>query len=67
MKKNPRIIYPTRFLPRGSRRITNASNERVWVIQGREYHTKSEYFTHREKMRAAAAEKLEEAKSWKNI
>jgi hypothetical protein len=52
MKKQPNII-PTKFLPRGSRRITNAENERVWLINGVEYASKAEYFQHLADLRLA--------------
>ncbi len=52
MKKN-RTIIPTRFLPRGARRITNANNERVWLINGKEYLSKAEYFKFIEDRRLA--------------
>ncbi len=44
MKKNSRQIIPTKFLPRGARRITNAENVRVWLINGKEFLSKAEYF-----------------------
>jgi hypothetical protein len=52
MKKNRNII-PTRFLPRGAKRITNADNERVWLINGQEFLSKTEYFKFVEDQRLA--------------
>ncbi len=48
-----RNIIPTRFLPRGARRITNADNERIWLIGGREFYSKAEYFKFVEDRRLA--------------
>lgn len=52
-----RRVIPTRFLPRGAKRITNADNERVWLINGQEFLSKSEYFKFLEDKRLA--EKVE--------
>ena len=52
MKKNRNII-PTRFLPRGAKRIANADNERVWLIGGKEFYSKAEYFKFIEDQRLA--------------
>lgn len=52
MKKNRNII-PTRFLPRGAKRITNADNDRVWLINGKEFLSKAEYFKFVEDQRLA--------------
>lgn len=49
-----RRIIPTRFLPRGAKRITNANNERVWLIGGQEFLSKAEYFKFVEDQRLAA-------------
>jgi hypothetical protein len=38
-------------LPAGARRTTNAENKRVWLIDGREYASRLDYF---EQLRAAA-------------
>jgi len=55
MKKNK----PAQLtLPSGSRRIKNKENKRVWLIHGREYASRREYF---EKLRAKAQE-IEEAR-----
>lgn len=51
--KNNRNIIPTRFLPRGAKRITNADNERVWLIGGKEFYSKAEYFKFVEDQRLA--------------
>jgi|JI8StandDraft_1071087.scaffolds.fasta_scaffold152885_2 hypothetical protein len=48
-----RRIIPTRFLPRGAKRITNADNERVWLIGGQEFLSKAEYFKFIEDQRLA--------------
>ena len=48
-----RRIIPTRFLPRGAKRITNANNERVWLIGGQEFLSKAEYFKFIEDKRLA--------------
>jgi hypothetical protein len=44
MKKNNHQVIPSKFLPLGSKRITNANNERVWLINGKEFISKAEYF-----------------------
>ncbi len=54
-----RTIIPTRFLPRGAKRITNANNERVWLIGGQEFLSKSEYFKFIEDKRLAEKIELE--------
>lgn len=54
-----RRIIPTRFLPRGATRITNANNERVWLINGKEYTSKAEYFQFLEDQRLAEKIELE--------
>lgn len=41
--KHKRII-PTSYLPEGSKRITKEDGTRVWLINGREYVSKAEYF-----------------------
>ncbi len=41
--KHKRTI-PTRYLPEGSKRITKPDGERVWLINGKEYVSKAEYF-----------------------
>jgi len=56
-----RRIIPTRFLPRGAKRITNANNERVWLINGQEFASKSEYFQYIEDLRLAKKIELEKA------
>jgi hypothetical protein len=44
-KKDPRTIIPTRYLPAGSRRVTSTvDGRRVWLIRGKEYASKREYF-----------------------
>lgn len=52
MKKNREVI-PTKFLPAGSKRITNANNERVWLINGMEFYSKNEYFQWRKDQQLA--------------
>ena len=42
--KPERMVIPSRFLPLGSRRITNALGIRVWLINGREHRSKAAYF-----------------------
>jgi len=54
-----RRTIPTRFLPRGAKRITNANNERVWLIGGKEFLSKSEYFKFIEDQRLAQKLELE--------
>lgn len=54
-----RRIVPTRFLPRGAKRITNANNERVWLIGGKEFYSKAEYFKFIEDQRLAQNLELE--------
>lgn len=54
-----RRIIPTRFLPRGAKRITNANNERVWLIGGKEFLSKSEYFKFIEDQRLAQKIEIE--------
>ena len=43
MKKN-RVFIPSSVLPSGSKRITNAAGERVWLINGQEFESKRAYF-----------------------
>lgn len=63
--KPERMVIPSRFLPLGSRRITNALGVRVWLINGREYRTKAAYFAGQAESASSevpAAAKVEVAK-----
>ena len=59
-KNSNRLVIPTKFLPRGARRITNKDGDRVWLINGMEFASKAEYWQWRndkilaEKARVAA-------------
>lgn len=54
-KQNHRLT-----LPAGAHRTTNAAGKRVWVISGREYASRRDYF---EQLRARAQEVAAKAKA----
>ncbi len=44
MPKHKNFSFSKSLLPAGSQRITKAGGARVWLIQGKEYASKREYF-----------------------
>ncbi len=60
MKKNRRII-PTRFLPHSATRITNNEGQRVWLIHGKQYVSKRDYFLFLDKEKARKEKEALEA------
>lgn len=61
MKKNNRQVIPSKFLPLGSKRITNANNERVWLINGKEFLSKAEYFQYLKDQALASKDSMPKA------
>lgn len=55
--KHTRII-PTSYLPDGSKRVTKEDGTRVWMINGREYTSKAEYFQYLQDRKLAADLKM---------
>lgn len=72
MKRQHHVI-PSKFLPLGSKRINNQDDDRVWLINGKEYLSKAAYFKYledvrmSEKIRAAAKQKADHKEEEKPV
>ena len=49
--RHQRTVYPKKFLPLGSRRVTLSDGTRAWLIQGKAFPSKRAYFEWREAQR----------------